>query len=242
MEKPTRKTPETSKVENLTSPNKAQTEARKRQPLPELSPRTFRSDVIQYLRSAILAGDFPPGSTLVEREISEEMGVSRAPIREAIQRLENEGLVVTVPYTGTYVTVVGDDQRRQMQSLRYVLDAMAAEKALPHLDSSVIHQLKKYVLEMAEIIESKQFNQFYVVHNAFHRVFYELAGNLLLLNIWQMMERLYQLYSLTNPMPDGNMSVMVEAHTRYITVLESLDAQKIHEEVIDHVRRYAGPH
>lgn len=212
-----------------------------REPLPRLSVRTFRKDVTEYLRAAILSGDFPPGSPLVERLISEETGVSRAPIREAMQRLEDEGLVVTIPYTGTYVAEVGNEQIEYMQELRYVLDLFAAEHALPKIDDEAIQKLNESLSEMSGMIENKQFNQFHEAHSAFHRVIYELAGNPLLLNFWHMMERLYQLHSQSKPMNYIKMNEMVPAHQRYIDVFVSKDPARIREEVIDHVRRYAGP-
>ena len=64
---------------------------------------TLRAHIVERLRAAILAGDIPPGAPLVETALSERFDVSRGPLREALRQLIEEGLVVTVPYTGTHV-------------------------------------------------------------------------------------------------------------------------------------------
>src|SRR5262245_58408429 len=75
--------------------------------LARLAPRVYGRDATAAIRRAILSGAFPPGSPLVERRIAEEMGVSRGPVREALHKLEEEGLVVTTPYKVTQVAEVG---------------------------------------------------------------------------------------------------------------------------------------
>ncbi|WP_216076103.1 GntR family transcriptional regulator, partial [Acinetobacter baumannii] len=64
---------------------------------------TFRAHIVEGLREAILSGDIAPGTPLVETSLAEQFGVSRGPLREAIRQLIDEGLLVTVPYTGTNV-------------------------------------------------------------------------------------------------------------------------------------------
>src|ERR1700733_13551757 len=86
---------------------------------------TLRAHVAERLRAAILGGDIAPGTPLVETALSERFDVSRGPLREALRQLIEEGLVVTVPYTGTHVAPLSVEDVREIYSLRTVLEAFA---------------------------------------------------------------------------------------------------------------------
>src|SRR5207302_6083210 len=102
-------------------------------PFPRLKPRPYRFDVVALIRQAILNGSLRAGAPLVEAQLAQEMGVSRAPIREALLKLGEQGLVVNIPYRGTYVTEVSPHRIRDIISLRAVLETLAAERSLPAL-------------------------------------------------------------------------------------------------------------
>src|SRR5579862_7166251 len=96
---------------------------------PRLSPRTYHTDVAQSIRAAIHDGRLTGGTPLVERRIAEDMGISRAPVREALRQLEEEGLVVNIPFKGWYVTEVSPQAMAEIVSLRQALESFAAERA-----------------------------------------------------------------------------------------------------------------
>ena len=84
-----------------------------------------RELVFRKLREAILIGRFQPGQRLRERELVSRMGVSRTPIREALRKLELEGLITTVPYKGPTVTRPTPDSARQLYETRAALEGQA---------------------------------------------------------------------------------------------------------------------
>ena len=89
---------------------------------------TLRARIAERLRGAILAGDIPPGAPLVETALSERFDVSRGPLREALRQLIEEGLVVTVPYTGTHVAALSVDDVHEIYSLRTAIEIFAIEQ------------------------------------------------------------------------------------------------------------------
>ena len=95
---------------------------------------TLRARVAERLRTAILAGDIPPGAPLVETALSERFDVSRGPLREALRQLIEEGLVVTVPYTGTHVAPLSVDDVHEIYSLRTALETFAFEQVWERRD------------------------------------------------------------------------------------------------------------
>jgi GntR family transcriptional regulator, trigonelline degradation regulator len=87
----------------------------------------LRQQVVDKIRSAIIAGDFHPGQRLVERDLCELLGVSRPPVREALRQLDAEGFVHTVPNRGPIVTELDFSSVRSLYEVRAVLEAQAAK-------------------------------------------------------------------------------------------------------------------
>ncbi len=89
--------------------------------------------VYGVLRAAILDGTVPPGGQLRERDIAADLGVSRSPLREALTRLEEEGLIVKIPFRGAFVVEVSAQDIAEIASIRLLVDPYAGELALDAL-------------------------------------------------------------------------------------------------------------
>ena len=90
-----------------------------------LDTRTLKEQVVRLLRTAILSGKISAGGRLNESQLARELGVSRVPIREALQQLEQQGLVVNVPRRGKFVISLSDEEIQKINSLRLILEAEA---------------------------------------------------------------------------------------------------------------------
>jgi DNA-binding GntR family transcriptional regulator len=99
-------------------------------PLQPLNVLNLRSHIEQQVRKAILNGTFKPGERLVETAIAEQLGVSRAPVREALSALEREGIVVNVPRRGYSVIDFTDKDIDEVYSLRLLLEIGALRRAV----------------------------------------------------------------------------------------------------------------
>ena len=93
----------------------------------KIKQRTLAQEVTSLLRKGILAGDLPAGTHLNEREIADQMGVSRVPVREAIRRLSFEGLLVSTPNRGAYVRYFAAEDIAEIFDLRAVLEGLACQ-------------------------------------------------------------------------------------------------------------------
>ena len=97
--------------------------------LPRVHPRVLRQEVLEALRSAILNNRIKPGSRLLEAEVATRMGVSRAPVREAIRQLEQEGLVEFFPHRGAVVIGLPEDEIDAIYELRAQIEGRAIARA-----------------------------------------------------------------------------------------------------------------
>lgn len=218
--------------------------------LPRLAPRTYRADVYASLKAAILDGSLGPGDALVERRISEEMGVSRAPVREALRRLEEDGLVVTIPYKGSYVTRVSPTAMEEILSLRSALEVYAAARALPRLEHDGLARLDLIVDEMEAAGAAEDAERLDDLHAQFHRAVYEMASNSLLLQFWGSMESQLRLYSRVHQRAYESLRDYATAHRELVQAFASGDADLVRSRVLDHLgartepllhRRHADP-
>ncbi|MEZ4671421.1 MAG: GntR family transcriptional regulator [Anaerolineae bacterium] len=98
--------------------------------LHQIENRPLRERVLDALRDAIISGELKPGQDLVETELAASLGVSRAPLREALQILSSEGLVETIPYTGTTVKRLTRTDIEELYSLRSVLETFAIRRII----------------------------------------------------------------------------------------------------------------
>src|SRR5688500_19306911 len=88
---------------------------------------TTPEGVYRVLRRAILDGTLPPGGQLRERDIATDLGISRSPLREALTRLEEEGLVGKVPFRGAFVVGVSAEESAEMAWMRLLVEPYAGE-------------------------------------------------------------------------------------------------------------------
>ena len=114
-------------------------------------PRSMSDQVYQILREAIMANEFRPGDRLVELQLAELLKASRTPIREAIRRLEHDGLVERLPQGGVRVKPVTIESVRQVYGLRGVLESYAVIQACDRIteeDFSALDQIRNQALEL----------------------------------------------------------------------------------------------
>lgn len=116
--------------------------------------------VCSVLRKAILQGDFKPGQRLKQSELADSLGVSRMPVREALRKLELEGLVILEPHKGAIVKSIQIEDILEIYELRSQLEKMAVELSVEGLVEDDIKQLKKLADKMESADELDEFVQF----------------------------------------------------------------------------------
>lgn len=104
----------------------------------------------QALRGALLDGEYLPGERLYEAVIAQALGVSRNPVREAVRRLQQDGLLDVKPHYGIYVTTIPVDEIEDVYRIRGALEATAAALAAERMTDGEIHELEAIVAEQQE--------------------------------------------------------------------------------------------
>jgi len=203
--------------------------------LGRITQRTTPSSVAQVLRTAILDGTLKPGSLLRETHLSTDLGVSRAPLREALGLLAEEGLVEKIPYRGAFVAEVSANGIAEIASLRKRLEPYAIELALPRLSGSGRVKVTRALEDMEIGADNNDPAATIDAHMSFHRAFYELSGHKLLLELWQSWEAQLQLFFSADHQVFSDLHDVVSEHKRLLEIVDTGDLETITAEIDRHV-------
>lgn len=151
---------------------------------------SLRENIVELLTSAILSGQLTPGDRLNESALARQLKVSRAPIREALQQLEEQGLVLNQPRRGMFVVSLNEEDLKKINSLRLVLEAEALELARERATPDLLRRIEQIAVCMER---GRNMNAIEAIRLdlEFHRTLWHSAGN-------EYLEKM--LYSLTAPL------------------------------------------
>ena len=152
----------------------------------------LRDVVFQTLRQAILKGELQPGERLMEIKLAETLGVSRTPIREAIRKLELEGLVVMIPRKGAAVANITEKDTKDVLEVRRTLEMFAVEVACDRITQEQLAQLKDAAKKF-EASKGADLIRIAETDMNFHEIIYEATQNERLV---QMLNNLLSIASL----------------------------------------------
>lgn len=201
-----------------------------------------RDLVLRKLRGAILAGRFQPGQRLLERDLVERMGVSRTPIREALRKLELEGLITTVPYKGPVVTRPTLDDARQLYEARAALEGQAVALFTERADDARIERLRAHIAAAERAVKRSNAQGVLDANNAFHDVLAAGCGNALLQSMLaNLRDRiiLLRVESLSHPGRRPRSIAEHRAIVRMIALHDADGARRVTEEHVMHAWRAA---
>ena len=171
----------------------------------------LRDVVFNTLRTSILTGELKPGERLMEIHLADKLGVSRTPIREAIRKLELEGLVTMIPRRGAEVAQITEKNLRDVLEVRRALDALAVELACERITEDELAELKKACENFELETKRGNANQVAQADVELHDIILKASGN----------ERLMQMISkLSQQMYRYRLEYIKDADKRQILMVE----------------------
>ncbi|WP_279357995.1 GntR family transcriptional regulator [Methylobacterium indicum] len=200
---------------------------------------TFRSRIADTLRDAILSGNIEPGSQLVETALAEQFGVSRGPLREAIRQLIEEGILETVPYTGTYVIDITVEDVDEIYSIRRNLETFAFEQLWDRRGEGFRNELLRRHEALTATIDAGDDKASILAELSFHGAVYEATGHSFLLRIWQSLRGRLQLYWAAHHRAHGIRGPRRDGHDAYLRLALGDDLAAMRDEIESHMRRGA---
>lgn len=186
----------------------------------------LRDVVFKTLRQAILKGELEPGERLMEIQLAERLGVSRTPIREAIRKLELEGLVLMIPRKGAEVAKISEDNLRDVLEVRRSLEELAIDLACQRMTPEELESLQETEALFSKAIEEGDTMKIAQMDEKYHEIIYDSTKNQKLVQILNnLREQMYR-YRLEY-IKDGNKhKILLVEHEQ---IIKALRLRHVHE-------------
>lgn len=196
-----------------------------------------KNSVYEYIYNAIKTGEIKAGETLTERDLAVKLGVSRTPIREAIRKLEEQGLVTHQPHKGVKVITLSLEKVSQLYDVRELLEGLAAKNLSQIKTPEMIEELKGYVEKAEKEAILNNIKELSDINSEFHLALAKLSGNVYLEVIMNMLQTQIGLMMSTSLSFSGRPLQNIEEHKKIIEAIQSGDGEFAESTAKYHVRQ-----
>jgi DNA-binding GntR family transcriptional regulator len=197
---------------------------------------SLRTKVFSQIQNDILNGRYEPGESLIEKKLSDELGVSRTPIREALRQLELEGLVVSIPNKGVIVKGVSAQDIKDIYAIRMLIEGLAVRWATEKITEMEIGELKEAV-ELEEFYTAKNdYGHLTQFDTRFHDIIYKACKSKMLMHTLSTFHHYVQrARKVSMSDPERAKEVLVE-HKAILQAICDGDADKAERLTTEHIK------
>ncbi len=196
--------------------------------------KPLRDIVFENLREAILSGNLTPGQRLMEVQLAETLGVSRTPVREAIRKLELEGLVVMIPRKGAYVADMSIKDIVEVLEIRASLEGLAAYLATERMTNEDIKNLEKI---SKQIKKNSSVDEFLKKDVEFHEYIFKATNNKrlhqLINSLWEQVYRFRVSYISDEESIDN----IINEHKLILKAIKNRDSYLAEKYAKEHIEK-----
>ena len=195
----------------------------------------LRDVVFNTLRQAILRGELKPGERLMEIALSQRLGVSRTPVREAIRMLEQEGLVIMIPRKGAQVAEISEKDLKDVLEVRLGLEELAVRIACQRITEEELEELERAVKEFEEAMKEDDLGVLAAADVTVHEVIYGSTHNKRLVQIISnIREQMYR-YRVEYLKDVESRKTLVEEHYAVYRALKARNQQQAVKDICIHI-------
>ena len=200
--------------------------------------KVFREEIRSAIKEAIFTGKLQPGSRIIETFWAKELGVSQAPVREAIRDLEAQGLIETIPFKGSRVRSLTEKDIRDNYSVRICLESKSLRDVIAMLDdrelAALTDRLEKILIQMSKYACEGNLLEFAKADTVFHRTIIEATENQVLLSLWQQCNmRMWSSYATLTDVE--SLKQLQSGHQKIYAALCTRDKKEATETLENHL-------
>ena len=199
--------------------------------VPRVGDRTYEA-----IRLAILSGRFAPGSKLTVDHLARQLKVSRTPVKEALVRLEREGLVRVIPRHGAFVEQLSRSDVEELYDLREVCEGLAARKAATRATEADLARLRELVDQAAQCVRDGDRVRYSDLDVAFHGLIVEMSGSRRLTQVLEGLRSQTRLMMATSVVLPGRLRLSHQEHQALLQALSAREPARAEEVARAHVR------
>jgi len=197
--------------------------------------RLFREEISDYIKESILTGELKPGDRIVETRCAKELGVSQAPVREAIRELEIIGLVENIPFQGCYVKEHTLKDVKDSYKVRISLETLGMKYAVENISEEKLREIFDVMKEMEAAAENHEFDLYIKLDTLFHQKIIEVSQNIMLLRLWSQCHIREWTYIGTKKLSDRGLKNLAVRHEAIYDALAERNEEKAVKAVTTHL-------
>ena len=197
--------------------------------------KPLREIVFETLRDAIISQTLEPGERLMEIQMADEMGVSRTPVREAIRKLELEGLVIMVPRKGAYVAGISVKDIHEVFEVRTSLEGLAASLAAQRITPEELDEMEKNLFLEAGELEGNNLRSIVEIDTTFHDLLYKAARNEKLLQLVSNLQEQLQRFRSASLARPGRSKGALDEHRKILEAIALGDSKLAQKLAMEHI-------
>lgn len=194
----------------------------------------LRTRVKDLIMKGIVDGRYPPGSRLIETRIAHELGVSQAPVREALRDLESVGVVESFVFRGTRVRKPSPAELIEAFPVRAALESLAAREAAQRISEQELDELERLIEAMVDAAQKRDSHTQSAANARFHALIVHAASNDTLERQWTMLEPFARTY-LTTSQANVDLVRLAERHRKVLEALRRRDPERAAVAVHEHL-------
>jgi DNA-binding GntR family transcriptional regulator len=209
-------------------------------PLPYQS-QSISDNVHTALKKDIISGQLPPGERLIVLDIAGSYGISQAPVREALERLKQEGLIIGRTNKGSVVAPITSKEIKDLFVLREIIEGFAVRESMQRMIEDDYLHLGRILNQMSEAVQRDDMWSILEQDMEFHGFFYHKCDNAAILDLWERMKtKVIRFMAISNRYYSTDK--LVEWHLPLIEALRAGDAAVAEAKFIEHMHAYKNIH
>lgn len=195
---------------------------------------SLADQVFEKLEGDIITGFYPRGEILTELKLVEQLGVSRTPIREALRRLEQEGLIADSG-KGSVVLGITIEDLMDIMEIRHRVEGLAAFYATKNITEEELKQMRS-ISELQDFYFAKRdLDRLRQMDDQFHKMIYQISGRTVLRDTLQPLHRKTQRYRKQSISDDSRLEASIREHKEIFKAIEAKDANRAEELMTKHI-------
>ncbi len=208
-------------------------------PRPADAPRKSLTELAyDHVRSAILRGEIPAGTVITEARVAAELGISKTPLRQALQLLRTEGLLEVGPRKQLVVRAFSPEHRNEILRIREALEEIAIETAVSALGEDELDLLHLSLIRQKRAVDAGNEVEFLDLDEQFHITIAQVANLPIVARLLQQIRGFARLMRLGRVQPAEHLGEVLAEHRRIVEAIEQRDAARARRELHDHLHHW----
>jgi len=194
--------------------------------------------IFKIIEKAILTGTIKPGERIIETELAKKLGTSKSPVREALRKLEGEGVVQLLPRKGYVVKEMDRKSVDDFFDIMLIMEPATVRMSLRKKTDDVCKELDEFINNMEKQLKKKDFDSYLVLNDQFHACFYRLTDNEWAIKLSKMLRKQAEMLRSLSLFTRNRFSPSMEEHRAIVEAYKQSDESGLVKAVENHLIRF----